>query len=72
MNSVRNKVSPPDNDWLKLPWTNLFENLSDKFTLKQMGKRAVQFKKIMVWSDWFQNLFRTLHEWTTVSCTPKN
>ena len=55
ISSVRNKASPSDNDWLKLLQTDWFENLSDKFTLKQIGKRAVQFKTIMAWSDWFQN-----------------
>ena len=34
LGSVRNKASPSDNDWLKLLWTDWFENLSDKFTLK--------------------------------------
>ena len=57
---VRNKASPSDNDWLKLLRTDWFENLLDKFTLKQIVVRAVKSKKIMVRSDWFQNLLRTL------------
>ena len=44
-NSVRNKASSSDNDWLMLLRTDWFENLSDKFTLKQTAKRTVQLKK---------------------------
>ena len=43
--SVQNKASPSDNFWLKLPRTDWFENLSDKFTLKQIVKQIVQSKK---------------------------
>ena len=43
--SVRNRVNPSDNDWLKLLWTDWFENLSDKFTLKQIVKMTVQSEK---------------------------
>ena len=39
-NSVRNNASPSDNDWMKFPRTDWFEKLSDKFTLKQIVKRA--------------------------------
>ena len=46
--SVRNKASPSDNDWLKLFRTDWFENLSDKFTLKQIVKTTVQSEK-----SWF-------------------
>ena len=53
-NSVRNKASPSDNDWLKLLRYDWFENLSDKFILKQIVKITVQVRKIMVRSDWFR------------------
>ena len=43
--SDRNKASPSDSDWLKLLWTNWFQNLSDKFTLKQIVKTTVQSEK---------------------------
>ena len=36
--SVRKETSTSDNDWLKLLWTDWFENLSDKFALKQKVK----------------------------------
>ena len=43
--SIRNKASPwgpSDNVWLKLLRTDWSENLSDKFTLKQLVKTTVQ------------------------------
>ena len=43
--SVRNKSSPSDNGWLKLLRTDKSENLSDKFTLKQIVKITVQSGK---------------------------
>ena len=58
---VRNKANPLDNNWLKLLWTDWFENLSDKFALKQIVKMTIQSEKNTVRSDWFQNLFRTLN-----------
>ena len=30
--SVQNKASPSDNEYLKLLWSNWFENLSDNFS----------------------------------------
>ena len=49
--SVRNNVSP--SDWLKLFRPDWFESLSVKF--------IIEFSIINYnWSDWFQNLFRTL------------
>ena len=45
MSSVRNKASLSDSDWLKLLRTDWFENLSDKFILKQKVKMTVQSEK---------------------------
>ena len=59
--SVRNKVSPSDNDRLKLLRTDWCENLSDKFTLKQIVKTTVSPEK--PWFDltgfktYFENWF---------------
>ena len=43
--SIGDKAISSDNDWLKLLRTDWFENLTDKFTLKQIVKRAAQSEK---------------------------
>ena len=49
--NVRGKSSRSDSDWLKLRWTDWFQNLLDKFTLKQIAKMDAQSEK-----SWFVKL----------------
>ena len=48
LSSVRNKASPSDSDLLKLLRTDWFQNLLDKFTLKQIVRITVRSEK-----SWF-------------------
>ena len=45
--SVQNKANPSDNDWLKLLWTNWFENMT--IHTKKITRKKLQIKQNLLW-----------------------